>query len=433
MQVGGHAQVQPDRVRRGAAHLECVRVRHELAERDRPVDRQPARRVVRLARRARIDVRDRRRRPRQRGAAEHERRDRVVDFGGRAARDDEQLAAGCGRIVRHCQQRAVHRRQREAGRQRRRRADHDCLIVGRQRRRDRKARMPIVGQRAEPRREHARTAQRRRIGRRGQHERQPHEPVVAAVEERRGQQREIVRQTHRRLVENQFAGRAHVRPQRGVGRILAVIERVMRDQPHADLIEIGEVARIDRDVLRDRAAGLRGIERDRRDHLAVDRHLQMRHREHERRRIRIGQAQPRARHDTVEPHACVDRARIVGAAQPQRLECAERRERHTYGRRGQRGRRRTDRRARGRRRQRRCGARRRRDGSRRAGRRHGGRLGRMECAGRSGQQDEPRHGRHHARLRSVRDVRSSIAPKPARAKRLCLCVHIPSASPHQWP
>ncbi|MDR8939314.1 hypothetical protein FEP67_04655 [Burkholderia multivorans] len=203
--------------------------------------------------------------------------------------------------------------------------------------------MPIVGQRAEPRGEHARAAQRRRIGRRGQHERQPHEPVVAAVEERRGQQREIVRQTHRRLVENQFARRAHVGPQRGIGRILAVIERVMRDQPHADLVEIGEVAWIDRNVLRDRAAGLRGIERDGRDHLAVDRHLQVRHREHERRRIRIGQAQPRARHDTVEPHAGVDRARVVGAAQPQRVERAERRERQTHRRRGQRGRRRAGR------------------------------------------------------------------------------------------
>lgn len=419
MQIGRHVQVQADRVRRRAAHFQLARVRHEFAERDRPVDRQPARRVVRLARRAEIDVRDGRGRARQRRAAEHERPDRVVDFGRRAAGHDQQLAPGSGRVVGDGEQRAVDRRQREAGRQRRGRADHDRLVVGRQRRRDREARLPVIGQRTEPRREHAGTAQRRRVGRRRQHERQPQAAVVTPVEERRGQQRQIVRQAHRRFVEDQLAGRAHVGPQRRVRRVFAMIERVMRDQAQADLVEIGEVARIDRDVLRDHAARARRVERHGRDDLAVHQHLQMRHRKHQRRRIRVGQAQPRAGHHAIEPHARVDRARIVGAAQMQRVERAERRERQTHGdgRPAGRGGGRAGRarcggnlwrarniggrgRGAGNRRHDRPGRRPRRDRHRRGGQRGG-----MQCAEQRSGQHEQRRGRPHARPRIVSNVR----------------------------
>lgn len=263
---------------------------------------------------------------------EHERIGGLAHLSVAAPRHHEQLALGCGGIIGDGQRRPIDGQQFQLHRQLRGRTHDHGIAVGRQIGERGKACAPIIGQRTEPRGHDAGAFERRVIGRWREHERQTQAAHVAPIEKRRGNEREIVRQPDRHRIEDDLAFRTHVGPQCRVFRILAVIDRVVGDELNANLVVVGEKARIEHDVLRDHLPRMLAIERYRRHRLAIDRDLEMGERKDERRRVAVAQTQLRRGHDPVEPHTHVHGARILQTSQAQRPVRTERGKRKRNGR-----------------------------------------------------------------------------------------------------
>jgi hypothetical protein len=141
----------------------------------------------------------------------------------------------------------------------------------------RENRAAIARLRAEVRRHHARRFERRQTRLAGEHERQFEPAHVAPVEERLRQRGQIRLACNRRIREIERTRVADRRPQRRVRRVFALL-RVMPDQLHVQMVELGDETRIDGDIARDERAGLIARHGQRRRHFAVDEHLELRDR-----------------------------------------------------------------------------------------------------------------------------------------------------------
>lgn len=177
-----------------------------------------------------------------------------------------------------------------------------------------KARAAPPGQLAEPGRGDARRAQRLVRGLRGEDIGQAQARIVAAVEERFGQRRQVALEHHRAHRQLQFAAAADIGPQAGVQRVFALVG-VMADEDQRQVVAGGDEAGIELDILHQRPARIFLGDRQGLDHFVVEHHLQVRLAGDQGRRIAVAQAQRRLRHQFIGAQAEVDHGPAFGGAQ----------------------------------------------------------------------------------------------------------------------
>ena len=230
-QVGWHLEVHADEVRRIARHAEHLALR-QLAELDRAVPSQPVGRVVGLARLDLLELRDHGHRARSAGAPTARRRGGALELLRVAAADDEQLGGGVARMAGHGDRGAAAGGQVQARHALARPAPaiHGMALAGICPTAAGKDVTAKARQRTEPRRYGARGLQLGSIGRARKHDGQAERAGIAPVDKGSGGKAGSLASASGSTDSSSAAVVAHVGPQAGACRVLAV-HGVVADQP----------------------------------------------------------------------------------------------------------------------------------------------------------------------------------------------------------
>ncbi len=195
---------------------------------------------------------------------------------------------------------------------------HDGMPVGDGIEKRGEARAAIAGRGAEPRGQHTRRTHDRQRWLLREHEGQLEAPVVAQVEERRRQQRQVAALYQRPRDQLERALVADAGPKTGMEREFAV-HRVVPEELEMQLGEFDEVARIQIDVHGLRRPQAIARQADAGKRLLVDHDLQLRQVGQQCRREGEVQVQARAHHRLVEAHGQRQIGAAVDATQLQRM------------------------------------------------------------------------------------------------------------------
>ncbi len=317
-QVGRHARVDAHGVvQHAAAQLQLLGAADQFAQAHHALRGEPARGVVGLAQGRVFQLAHAHAGPAQGRLAQDQRIRRALHLLIVAAQHQQQQGARLAGVRHHLQRGQVHRRQvaQEVG------AavvgGHDDGVARRQLVLEhRKMVAPVAGQRPQPAGHRAGRLELARRGPARVHQRHLHRPVVALVEEGRGQHVQLGAQRQAAQAELQHALRADLGPQAGVLGLLA-FQRVVAYELQAQLVVVDEIGGVQLNLGGLLAAQALLGQRQGLHDLVIEQHLQVRQLRQQRRREGVFQPQPRCHDHFVAPDAHAQAAFAVHAPQAQ--------------------------------------------------------------------------------------------------------------------